>query len=78
MKLIDKRHTYMPVRYGDGYSDTEYYFDTDVSKEEFVNFCMENSLPLERKSGDWYEGDIEFHHPENNVWVCRVKIPYLD
>lgn len=78
MKLIDKKRSYTSIRYQGGYSDTEYTFDTSVSKDEFNNFCIENKLPLEFKSDVWYKGDIEFHHPKDNVWICRVKVPYLD
>ena len=78
MLLVNTKFLSHHERYRDGYDDTYFTFDTEVSKEEFEEFCKENGYSLEHKGENWYDGDVIFYHREPNVWIRRVTIPYTD
>ncbi len=78
MQLVNTKVLSSHARYSDGYDDTYFTFDTEVSREEFETFCKENGYSLEHKGENWYDGDVIFYHPEPNVWKRRVTIPYTD
>lgn len=54
--VVDTEKVSRQISYGDGYDGTVYEFSRKISYEEFVGFCKDQKLDLNKLDGyAWYE-----------------------
>lgn len=80
LKVINTQHDHKDINYGDGYSETTYTFNRDLSREEFIEFLFNKNPNVnlkDKKDAAWYE-DYAIISGKNSIWTYRLVRRYTD
>ena len=74
--LVSSKRSYKPIKYGDGYSKTEFTFDRSINESEFIAFLKDNNFKFIPKT-TWYM-DYTTVSGNGNTWEYTLVRVYTD
>ena len=75
-KVVDEKTSHEGINYSDGYTQTEFTFDRDITEAEFRAFCESKNMRMKPK-GAWYEDYCEISG-SGKTWTHRWVNVYTD
>lgn len=76
--MVSSTKNYKSIHYGDGYDQMTYEFNRDITREEFVKWCTENTDRRMNESPSYpFENYVEISGT-GNVWRHKIILCYTD
>lgn len=75
--VVNEKHDYKPIHYGDGYNRTDYEFSRDISEEEFIAFLKEKKICTRTEQEHPYQDYAKFEG-SGKKWAYIWVLCYTD
>lgn len=77
-KCIDKKCYHKPIYYGDGYDDTTFTFDREITKDEFMSYLANEGYQIKPYDSDKWYCDYTILSCEGDKYKCdKWKYRYV-
>lgn len=77
LKVIDQTDKHKSINYGDGYDLIDFVFNRAITKDEFIEFCKSENLPV-NETQDYPFQDYVVISGDGNKWQWKKILCYDD